>query len=71
MIMSFVTFLENGSLISRKKCAKILGLDTIQSTTTFHLELKDYLLGLLDTCSELTRLAPNTVVAGKRSKSYT
>jgi len=64
MIMSFVTFLEKGSLITRKECAEILGLDATQSSTNFHLELEDYLIGVLDTCSELARLAPNSVVAG-------
>jgi len=39
MIMSFVTFLEKGSLITRKECAEILGLDATQSSTNFHLEL--------------------------------
>lgn len=68
MLMSFINFLDNGSLISRRKCAKILGLDTIQSTTNFHLDLEDYLFGVLDTCSELARLAPNSVVAGNISK---
>ena len=68
MIMSFVTFLEKGSLITRKECAEILGLDATQSSTNFHLELEDYLIGVLDTCSELARLAPNSVVAGNMGK---
>ena len=66
--MSFVTFLEKGSLITRKECAEILGLDATQSSTNFHLELEDYLIGVLDTCSELARLAPNSVVAGNMGK---
>ena len=66
-MLSFLTFLETGALITRSSCAQQLGLADNQSGG-FHLELEDYLIGVLDTCSELARLAPNSVVNGDMGK---
>ena len=65
-----MTFLEKGTLISREGCAQILGLGSSHLSNDFHLELEDYLIGVLEACSELARLAPNSVVSGHMGEFF-
>merc|ERR1712008_19801 len=66
-VLSFLHFIETGALITRASCAEQLGIAPAHGES-FHLELEDYLIGLLDTCSELARLAPNSVVNGDNDR---
>lgn len=46
--------------MTRDTCAELLGLKTA-ATQGFHLDLEDYLMGLLNLASELSRFAVNAV----------
>uniref|UniRef100_H2ZEV0 Translin n=1 Tax=Ciona savignyi TaxID=51511 RepID=H2ZEV0_CIOSA len=61
--LSLVCFLECGKLANRQDIADQLGLN-IDKKHGFHLELDDYLCGLLLLASELARFAVNCVTAG-------
>ncbi|XP_032823793.2 translin [Petromyzon marinus] len=62
-LSALLVYLEAESLISREEAAKILGIE-VQQEKGFHLDLDDYLTGLLMMASELARLAVNSVTAG-------
>ncbi|XP_002126804.2 translin-like [Ciona intestinalis] len=61
--LSLVEFLESGTLVERQKVAELMGL-SVEKSAGFHLELDDYLCGLLLMAVELSRLAVNCVTAG-------
>ncbi|KAK6619946.1 hypothetical protein RUM43_011983 [Polyplax serrata] len=61
--ISLITYLENGQLVTYEDVAKILGIKCDREEG-FHLDLEDYLTGLLQLSSELSRLAVNSVVYG-------
>lgn len=65
-IASLLIYLESQSLATREQVADLLGLASKgdSTTKTFHLELEDYLHGLLQLASELSRYALNCVTAG-------
>jgi len=62
-LAAFVCYLESESLISRDQTAATLGLK-VDRQSGFHLDLEDFLMGLLQMASELSRLAVNSVTAG-------
>ncbi|XP_062862371.1 translin isoform X2 [Trichomycterus rosablanca] len=62
-LAAFVVYLESESLVKREEVAKILGVE-VSRVNGFHLDLEDYLAGILTLASELSRLAVNSVTAG-------
>jgi len=65
-IASLLIYLETLSLATREQVAYLLGLARRgdSTTKTFHMDLEDYLHGLLQLGSELSRYALNCVTAG-------
>uniref|UniRef100_A0A336KXM7 Translin n=1 Tax=Culicoides sonorensis TaxID=179676 RepID=A0A336KXM7_CULSO len=61
-LIALTVYLESEELVSRDKVAEILGLQVTQEKG-FHLDLEDYLLGILNLASELSRFAVNAVTA--------
>ncbi|KAK4885724.1 hypothetical protein RN001_001995 [Aquatica leii] len=61
-LAALTVFLEVGILVSISTVAEILGVST--NSSEFHLDLEDYLMGLLQLCSELARFAVNAVTSG-------
>src|SRR5690606_33228701 len=61
--------LEEDRLVTREELCTILGIESSgpESVGSFHLELDDYLMGLLQLAGELSRFTLNSVTAG----SYT
>ncbi|XP_055859362.1 translin isoform X2 [Episyrphus balteatus] len=62
-LIALTVYLEVGTLVTRETVAEILGLKTVQSEG-FHLEIEDYLMGILLMASELSRFATNSVTLG-------
>ncbi|GAB1599932.1 translin-like [Argonauta hians] len=62
-LTAFLYYLENHSLIGFEHNAEMLGLE-VNKMSGFHLDLEDFLIGLLQMATELTRLAINSVTAG-------
>ena len=62
-LVAFVTYLEKEELVSREDVATALGIKIIWNEG-FHLDLDDYLIGVLNLASELSRLCVNCVIAG-------
>ncbi|XP_049784919.1 translin [Schistocerca cancellata] len=62
-LAALTIYLETGDLATRETVAEILGLKT-RRDAGFHLDLEDYLMGLLQLSSELSRLAVNSVTMG-------
>ncbi|KAG5890856.1 hypothetical protein JTB14_016289 [Gonioctena quinquepunctata] len=60
-LAALIVFLEKGILINKQTAAEILG---IEDKTNIHLDLEDYLMGLLNLASELARYAVNAVTYG-------
>ncbi|XP_049340821.1 translin isoform X2 [Astyanax mexicanus] len=60
-LASFVVYLETESLVTREEVAKILGTE-VNREKGFHLDVEDYLAGVLIMASELSRLAVNSVL---------
>jgi len=61
--ISLIKFLKTGQLASREFVAYQLGLQ-VQQSAGFHLDLEDYLHGLLTLSSELARFAVNSATSG-------
>ncbi|XP_013119003.1 translin [Stomoxys calcitrans] len=59
-IIAMVVYLEAGFLVTRETVAELLGLKTNQAEG-FHLDIEDYLMGILQMASELSRFATNSV----------
>jgi len=55
---AFVIFLESGRLLTRDEAAEYLGISS-NPADSFHIELDDFLLGLLLLADELSRLSLN------------
>jgi len=66
-LCSFVVYLQRDELISRQETAKLLKVE-LEWEKGFHLDLDDYLIGILNLASELSRMAVNTVIAGDYSR---
>ncbi|XP_078259411.1 translin [Rhinoraja longicauda] len=62
-LAAFVVYLESETLVTREDVAAILGIQ-VQRHKGFHLDIEDYLSGLLILANELSRLALNSVTAG-------
>nr|XP_046259910.1 translin isoform X1 [Scatophagus argus] len=62
-LSAFVVYLESEALVSREEVAQILGIEVVREKG-FHLDIEDYLAGVLIMASELSRLAVNSVTAG-------
>ncbi|KAK3745628.1 hypothetical protein QZH41_011479 [Actinostola sp. cb2023] len=61
-LAAFIVFLENENLITREQLSKMLGIHQSQDQG-FFVDLDDYLMGILQLASELSRLAVNSVTA--------
>ncbi|XP_071197966.1 translin-like isoform X1 [Salvelinus alpinus] len=66
-LAAFVVYLESESLVTREEVAQILGIEVVREKG-FHLDVEDYLAGVLTMASELSRLAVNSVTAGDYSR---
>lgn len=62
-MVALTVYLEKDFLVSRDTAADILGMKTKQSDG-FHLDIEDYLVGVLQMASELSRYATNSVTLG-------
>ncbi|KAH8371078.1 hypothetical protein KR093_006162 [Drosophila rubida] len=62
-LSALVIYLEAGFLVTRETAAEMLGLK-IKHSDGFHLDIEDYLLGILLLASELSRFATNSVTMG-------
>lgn len=62
-LAAFVVYLESETLVTREDVAAILGIQ-VKRNKGFHLDIEDYLSGLLILANELSRLALNSVTAG-------
>ncbi|MGH0130727.1 UNVERIFIED_CONTAM: hypothetical protein FKN15_043153 [Acipenser sinensis] len=60
---AFVVYLESETLVTREEVTQILGIE-VNREKGFHLDIEDYLSGVLTMASELSRLAVNSVTAG-------
>ncbi|PAA52325.1 hypothetical protein BOX15_Mlig022141g1, partial [Macrostomum lignano] len=68
MAVTFISFLESDRLLSLEDAASQLGMAGDSDGgggSTLHLDLEDYLFGLLLLASELARLSVNAVTAGR------
>ncbi|XP_037811832.1 translin [Lucilia sericata] len=62
-LSAMVVYLEAGFLVTRETVAEMLGLKT-NHADGFHLDIEDYLMGILQMASELSRFATNSVTMG-------
>ncbi|XP_066157391.1 translin [Euwallacea fornicatus] len=60
-LVALIVFLEKGFLIDQVTAAQMLGVHEKQN---IHLDLEDYLMGLLNLATELSRFAVNSVTLG-------
>ncbi|CAD5125732.1 DgyrCDS13941 [Dimorphilus gyrociliatus] len=63
-LAAFTTFIQDGRLISKSEVAEMLNVKSERTKDSFHLDLEDYLMGVLQMASELSRFAVNSVTAG-------
>ncbi|CAL1533156.1 unnamed protein product [Lymnaea stagnalis] len=66
-LSALVVYLKEERLISREEVTKFLGVQ-VKREDGFHLDLDDYLMGILNLTNELSRLAMNAVTAGDYSR---
>ncbi|XP_071497928.1 translin-like [Diadema antillarum] len=66
-LASLVIYLETERLASREEVAELMGV-AVSRDAGFHLDLEDFLHGLLSLGNELSRLAVNSVTAGDYSR---
>jgi len=64
---ALIVYLESDEMIKIKETAELLGVKC-EREQGFHIDLDDYLMGLLQLASELSRLAVNAVTAGDYSR---
>uniref|UniRef100_A0A2M3Z8E3 Translin n=1 Tax=Anopheles braziliensis TaxID=58242 RepID=A0A2M3Z8E3_9DIPT len=69
-LIALTIYLEKGFLVSRDTAAEILGL-CVEQQDGFHLDIEDYLMGVLQLASELSRYAVNSVILGDFEKPLT
>lgn len=67
-LISLTIWLEQGILATHETIAEILGISAVEEKEGFHLDIEDYLLGVLLMCPELSRLAVNAVTRGDYNK---
>ena len=56
-LASFLVYLERGELVPRPEVADLLGVQA-ETDSGLHLELDNYLMGVLTMCNELVRSSP-------------
>lgn len=66
-LSAFLQYLQTESLVTREQTAALIGVK-VNREEGFHIDLDDYLMGLLQLASELSRLAVNSVTAGDYSR---
>ncbi|XP_069472800.1 translin [Ambystoma mexicanum] len=66
-LAAFLVYLETEELVTREAVAEVLGIESDREKG-FHLDIEDYLSGVLTLASELSRLAVNSVTAGDYSR---
>uniref|UniRef100_A0ABI7WKY0 Translin n=1 Tax=Felis catus TaxID=9685 RepID=A0ABI7WKY0_FELCA len=66
-LAAFVVYLESETLVTREAVTEILGIEPDREKG-FHLDVEDYLSGVLILASELSRLSVNSVTAGDYSR---
>uniref|UniRef100_A0A182J7D9 Translin n=2 Tax=Anopheles atroparvus TaxID=41427 RepID=A0A182J7D9_ANOAO len=69
-LIALTIYLEKGFLVTRDTAAEVLGLHVNQKDG-FHLDIEDYLVGILQLASELSRYAVNSVILGDYEKPLT
>ncbi|XP_058065995.1 translin [Anopheles bellator] len=69
-LIALTVYLEKGFLVSRETAAEVLGL-CVEQKDGFHLDIEDYLMGVLQLASELSRYAVNSVTLGDYEKPLT
>jgi len=62
-LAALIVYLEAGFLISKKTTSEILGVHD-DAKDGFHLDLEEYLMGILQLATELSRFAVNSVTFG-------
>ncbi|XP_017875556.1 translin isoform X1 [Ceratina calcarata] len=62
-LVSLIVYLEIRTLVSKEVVAQVLGVKNNREEG-FHLDLEDYLMGLLQLAAELSRFAVNSVTNG-------
>ncbi|XP_026742001.1 translin [Trichoplusia ni] len=67
-LIALTIWLETGILATHDTVAQILGISAVEKRCGFHLDIEDYLSGLLQLCSELARLAVNSVTRADYEK---
>ncbi|CAH4029541.1 translin [Pieris brassicae] len=67
-LISLTIWLEKGILATHETVASVLGISAEELKNGFHLDIDDYLVGLLNLCTELSRLAVNSVTRGDYTK---
>lgn len=66
-LAAFLVYLESETLVTREAVADTLGIESDREKG-FHLDIEDYLSGILSLASELSRLAVNSVTARDYSR---
>lgn len=59
-LATFTVYVQEEKLVSKQKVSEVLGLDSL---TTLHLDIEEYLHGLCHLSNELSRLAVNAVTS--------
>ncbi|XP_022118155.2 translin [Pieris rapae] len=67
-LISLTIWLEKGILATHETVASVLDISAEELKNGFHLDIDDYLVGLLNLCTELSRLAVNSVTRGDYNK---
>ncbi|CAH2056337.1 unnamed protein product, partial [Iphiclides podalirius] len=67
-LITLTIWLEKGIMASHDTVAEVLGISAVEEKEGFHLDIEDYLVGLLNLCSELSRLAVNSVTRGEYNR---
>ncbi|KAI8441403.1 hypothetical protein MSG28_015018 [Choristoneura fumiferana] len=63
-LVALTIWLEKGILATHETVADVIGISAVEQKEGFHLDVEDYLVGLLQMCTELSRLAVNAVTRG-------
>ncbi|KAL9966976.1 hypothetical protein ACROYT_G025127 [Oculina patagonica] len=67
---AFIVYLESDRLITRPELAEMLGVQVQRSSDGFHIDLDDFLTGLLLLANELSRFAVNSVTSADYGRPY-
>ncbi|KAK2548791.1 Translin [Acropora cervicornis] len=67
---AFLVYLESERLITRAELAEMLGVQVERASGGFHIDLDDFLTGLLLLANELSRFAVNSVTAADYARPF-